>query len=447
MWTINVNQVKNMRIYGFFFLCMCVFFSTHAIVLYAQSDVLTIPIPESVQNTHEYALEIEYTYMPPFDTGETMGVRTDRSSYEDTATDAMPNFFSLTLNTNSHIYNYTITMQYGTHSIYIYPFMIEGILQSMDIEANKDLQDMFGGTQNALSIIMSAYNINTLKKKFDGALPVSIQDMISWKGSQYTAFQNGDADVFRWSTHTYAVVMLFASKAVQAKYLKRIALFVEKKGTRGTMVPTTALARYTGWGAHDYKADDLALFFETARTQHIALLPEEYALKQLFITLGILVASNASGDTSIENMPVTTGTGTISTVARSYTIALQKILLTHELMHAWFFENKSLRKYVHAVWQEASKNTQEYWKRFLSMLRYDDQFEYLVENELFAYLLQRPLDALYTHVPAWFRGYSASDSENAQVLQEMHIMAEKLNRYIQHRYNGQAGFIQNITRY
>ncbi len=417
--------------------CLFFSFSTQAQTIFPTDNALTIQVPPMAKKQSSYVLELRYTYKPPSKSIPA------RASSHDTTTEihVMPNIFSLSVKTSNIEYQYTVVMQHGTHSLYLYPLMFEGEILSITIEIPQALREVFGSIQDAINAYIYARSITTVQNMWGGALPLSMDDMLNWKGSNYTNIGNGDTDVFRWSAHPSAVVMVFRSHTVQAKYLKRLAFFVEKKHTRGTLLSETALQARKGWGAHDYKADDLAHFFETARIQNIALNPQEHTLKKLLLQLGILQYKKTSAQKNdIATSAVKTGIGTLSTISRSYSKQLQKTLLIHELLHAWFFTDALLRDTVQEIWMQKSKALKTAWRNFLSRKGYDSNFEYLVQNEFFAYLLQRSEKTLPQYVSSWF-AYTPVE-QRRMFLKEIQSAIEKLEAYIRKTYNAQAGFVQ-----
>ncbi len=401
------------------------------------NGVLVIDMPATVNTQDSYVLELRYTYKTPLEAIPTLRF----AQYSATQLHMLPNLFSLDVKTTRREYSYTVLMQKGTHSLYLYPHMLEGDVVSLTLEVPQALLDIFGSIQNTIEVQIYARGVETMRKLWSHALPLSVEDMLFWKSSLHTDIGNGDGDVFRWSAYPSAVVLVFKSNAVQAQYLKRLAFFVEKKGTRGSLLTQAALQARKGWGAHDYKADDLARFFEAARLQNVTLTLKEYALKKLLLDLGILQYKEPrSAETDIARSAVTHAVGTISTISRSYSQALQKTLLTHELLHAWFFTDARLRDVVNEQWVQSSPALKKAWKAFLARKGYDSNFEYLVQNEFFAYLLQNSKDSLARSVNSWF-AYAKVETRRA-FLQEMTSVAEKLEAYVRQVYNAQAGFLQ-----
>lgn len=395
------------------------------------SDAINISVADALAGG-ERALELSYNYDP----------RLITSSGADPL--AAANLFFITIQTDAQTYRRTVIMQDGAHSVYLYPFMFDGAITSLAVEAAPELIDLYGSTQRALNLQVRAMPVEDIRAASLGALPASLDDMLHAAPSRFTRFgvsSETEGTVFRWSAHPYAVVFLFSSHEVQDEYLKRITLFVEKKGTRGELLSGARLASRSGWGANDYKADDLATFFETARTQGVELNARELELKRMLMGFGILAAQNEAA--SIESVSVRAGEGVIGTVSRAYGAGVQEVLLGHELMHAWFFEDENMREAVRRAWDETSPELRARWRGFLEGMGYDDGFEYLAQNEFFAYLEQRPIETLTTYVPAWF-GRSVPPARAAELTDEMIAAARAIEAYIRAAYNAQSGRVKYI---
>jgi hypothetical protein len=89
----------------------------------------------------------------------------------------------------------------------------------------------------------------------------------AWRDRRY--------EVFRWENFPSLLIFDTADYAVQDRLLKRLAFFTEKTGFRGRLAPDDEIADLHGWNAHDYRAEDLAHFFQAARETNFPLLAEE----------------------------------------------------------------------------------------------------------------------------------------------------------------------------
>ena len=69
-----------------------------------------------------------------------------------------------------------------------------------------------------------------------------------------------DYELFSWTRFPGILIMDTASYAVQSRFFKRLAFYVEKRGYRGRLIPEEEFAGLHGFNAHDYRAEDLARF-------------------------------------------------------------------------------------------------------------------------------------------------------------------------------------------
>ena len=199
-----------------------------------------------------------------------------------------------------------------------------------------------------------------------------LYDSESWRQPDY--------ELFAWGRFPRILILDTASYAVQSRFFKRLAFFVEKKGCRGRLVSDQEFADLHGFNAHDYRAEDLARFFQAAREQLFALNPEEELLKQILLANGII------RDDGVFN-PVRGGILSIS--RNSYPI-LRRHLLTHECAHGLFFSLPELREASFQAWDRLPEQEQRFWKLFFRWMRYDTDDPYLTVNEYQAYLFQQP---------------------------------------------------------
>ena len=92
------------------------------------------------------------------------------------------------------------------------------------------------------------------------------------------------------------------------------------------------------------------------------------------------------------------GQGGIISISQESTPRLRNLFLIHEGYHGLFFTQKQYRETVLSVWNSLSRVEQSFWRVFLSFRNYNPNDEYLVANELQAYLMQvsrERLDAYY----------------------------------------------------
>jgi len=205
---------------------------------------------------------------------------------------------------------------------------------------------------------------------------VLLYDQGSWRQSQY--------ELFAWSRFPGILIMDTESYAVQSRFFKRLAFFVEKRGYRGRLVRDEEFAGLHGFNAHDYRAEDLARFFQAAREQLFDLNPEEELLKRILLANGIIRDEGVFSP----------GRGGILSVSRSSHPILRSHLLTHECAHGLFFSLPEFREASFQAWDRLSVQEQEFWRLFFRWMGYDTDDPYLVVNEYQAYLFQQPRSGL-----------------------------------------------------
>jgi hypothetical protein len=109
---------------------------------------------------------------------------------------------------------------------------------------------------------------------------VLLYDTAAWRNSEY--------ELFSWNRFPEILIMDTASYEVQSRFFKRLAFFVEKRGYRGRLVTNREFAGLHGFNAHDYRAEDLAVFYQTARERLFTLNPEEELLKEILLDNGVI---------------------------------------------------------------------------------------------------------------------------------------------------------------
>jgi hypothetical protein len=226
------------------------------------------------------------------------------------------------------------------------------------------------------------------------------------------AWRQPDYELFAWARFPEVLLLDTADYAVQDRFFKRLAFFVEKLGYRGRLVSGQELAGLHGFNAHDYRAEDLARFYQAAASATEPLSAEEELLRRILIANGLLRAGNL----------LQAGRGAILSISRDSPDSLRRLLLTHEALHGLFFTLPAYREACSAAWQAQEPEEREFWRLFLRWGRYDSEDPFLSANEFQAYLLQqsRPglgfyfrqrtaerLQRAYPQRAAWIRGFLA----------------------------------------
>jgi hypothetical protein len=273
--------------------------------------------------------------------------------------------------------------------------------------------------------------------------PLSI-DLASLRQYPMEEWRRREYEVFRWNLVPQILVFDFQDYEVQASFLKRLAFFVEKQGFRGTLLSEEELEGRHGWNAHDYRAEDLARFFSQAAAEEIALNRDELDLRRILIENGIIVSSSA-GYAPLE--------GGVLSISRESDEYLRGLFLTHEGFHGLFFADAGLRRRSETLWESFAPEEKEFWRAFLSWKQYDPYDEYLVVNELQAYLLQQSvrkaepyyLDYTLPRMTALYPPSAAAvDALLAERPDHFAASAAYLDEYLRSAWGLRAGDLENL---
>ena len=226
------------------------------------------------------------------------------------------------------------------------------------------------------------------------------------------ADSRADYDLYRWDLLPSVLVFDFRDYEVQNRYLRRLAFFVEKIGYKGRLASDAELAGLHAWNAHDYRAEDLAAFFETARSTSFALLPEENALRDLLLGRGVIVEKAGK---------YSAGSGAIISIARESEGYLRTLFLTHESTHAIYFVDADYRAFVQGTWAAMPREEKWFWLVYFGWKTYDVDDAYLMANEYQAYLLQQ--------VPGLVTDYFTK-SKPAELLEKHPELTERVEAYM-----------------
>ncbi|MDR2786641.1 MAG: hypothetical protein LBB83_12095 [Treponema sp.] len=202
-------------------------------------------------------------------------------------------------------------------------------------------------------------------------------------------------EVFRWPDFPGILILDTANYAVQERLFKRLAFFVEKRDYRGRLVPDQELAGLHGWNAHDYRAEDLAFFFETARLDNFPLLDEERGLYTLLLENGTLRREPEG--------KIVPGTGAVLSISRESSDYLRGRFMTHECFHGLFFIDEDFRNFSTGRWENFPPEAKRFFSSYLDSMRYDLAVSYLVVNEFMAYCSQQSV----SQAPYYFGEYLA----------------------------------------
>jgi hypothetical protein len=234
-----------------------------------------------------------------------------------------------------------------------------------------------------------------------------------------TEAPSADFSLFHWDLLPSVLVFDFKDYATQDRYLKRLAFFTEKIGYRGVLAKDEVIAGLHGWNAHDYRAEDLAAFFQAAREKSFPLGSEEKDLGRILEEAGIIVEKASPKGAG---QAYAAGEGAMISFAREANDALRWTFAVHESTHAIFFVDKEYRDFSRALWSSVDADEKWFWKAYLGWAGYDSGSDYLMGNEFQAYLLQQPV----TMVRDYFE-----KRKTAELLEKHPELEERVSAYME----------------
>jgi hypothetical protein len=265
----------------------------------------------------------------------------------------------------------------------------------------------------------------------------------SWRRKEY--------ELFRWEGFPSLLIFDTADYAAQDRLFKRLAFFTEKAGYRGHLAGDEEIADQHGWNAHDYRAQDLARFFEAARLADFPLLLEERELEAVLLSDGII---RRDGERIVP------GQGGIISISQESTVYLRSLFMTHEGFHGIFFVDEDFRDFSRRRWEALPPAARRFILSYFDYQHYDIQDEYLMINEFMAHVLQQPVsqaaryfgETLASRIDAspWRRTILPEKDEAAGNWPELAAAfrreAEAFNAYVNERWGLRAGQVYNIHK-
>ena len=262
----------------------------------------------------------------------------------------------------------------------------------------------------------------------------------NWRGNEY--------ELFVWDRFKGVLYFDTLDYAVQDDFFRRLAFFVEKAGYRGKLLSDSELAGKHGYNAHDYRAESLADFFETARKTRFPLNQKERLLADILLANGVLKL-NADGS-------IGAGQGAVISISQESSLALRYQFVAHEGWHGIFFIDDDFRNAVASIYYTLDRQTLAYLRRYFQVtpsLNYDVDDDYLMKNEFMAYMLQKPVSEVGPYFVAMAR--RSHSQAKAKELADYIIStdaagfvsaATMLEEYVSARWNLSAGRVWLISR-
>jgi len=195
-------------------------------------------------------------------------------------------------------------------------------------------------------------------------------------------WRNLSYEIFSWDNFPSLLIFDFADYAVQDRMLKRLAFFVEKTGFRGRLVPDSEIESLHGWNAHDYRAEDLACFFDKALKEFFPLSEEERELEKILLNEKIICEEHGS---------IVSGSGAIISISRESPDYLRYRFMAHEGFHGLYFIDEDFRNFSRQRWEQLPITAKRFIVSYFGFQQYDTNDEYLIINEFMAHILQQPV--------------------------------------------------------
>lgn len=235
----------------------------------------------------------------------------------------------------------------------------------------------FPSTSN--SAIIHPIDVATLTARNDFAHPVNKD------GNNLGFF------LYRWNHFPSMLIADTADYQTLGRLFNRLAFFIEKKGSAGTLYSDAELGGRFAWNGHNYNAADLARFYSAAEAEarQVTLNAEELQLRDILIAHGVIV--NAPRPLRTADDRYAAGVGGVVAISQQSNAYARRLLLQHELLHAVFYASDGYRAAVERVWLALSDEERRGWRALLGYLTYDPENEYVVMNEFHAYLLAKPV--------------------------------------------------------
>ncbi|GHV94330.1 hypothetical protein AGMMS50293_06500 [Spirochaetia bacterium] len=264
----------------------------------------------------------------------------------------------------------------------------------------------------------------------------------TWRNSRY--------EVFRWENFPSLLIFDTADYAAQDRLLKRLAFFTEKAGFRGRLAADEEIAELHGWNAHDYRAVDLARFFDLARKTNFPLLPEERELEGILLKEGIIRPGSGG---------INAGEGGIISISRESAAYLRNLFLAHESFHGLFFIDEDFRAFSRRRWEQLAPQAKGFIISYFDYQHYDIKDEYLMINEFMAHILQQPVSQAGRYFGETLASRIESSSWRRTVLPEKDEAsnswpalavafikeAEAFSAYVNQRWGLSAGRVRMVT--
>ena len=219
------------------------------------------------------------------------------------------------------------------------------------------------------------------------------------------AGRSADWRVSRLAGNPAVMIIEFPDLSEQGDALNRVAALVEKAGApRDRLLDDAALQalmarsgdnKQTFYQGHNYSADNLARFFNLARTQRIRLNAQEERIAELLLQARMLVLQDgryaAQGVQALIGFPATQPDDPRTPMEEGIDDVRRESILRHELSHGAYLTDAAYREHCRRYWRrELGDADRRRFRRFLAARQYDASIEELMIDETQAFLAHTP---------------------------------------------------------
>ena len=270
--------------------------------------------------------------------------------------------------------------------------VLSNVIKHTSLENEND-EIKFTKNNKMIEIVTIGYiNMNDY---YDINKPINsdLKFILNYKKSNY---RRNAFELFNLISEPSIYVLKFKNLQYQSLMLKRIAFFTEKKEFRGILLSNKELENKIGWRGHDYRLQDIIIFFNTAQKSNIKLNQEEIILKNLIIFNKLAYIEN--NILKIKDQSINVGFAAYPEDETILSID-QITILMHEILHMYYFIDNDFNKSIYNFWDNnVSQEDKQVWIQFLDSKDYDTNYQYLVINEFYAYISQIPKEDITNYL-------------------------------------------------
>lgn len=272
--------------------------------------------------------------------------------------------------------------------IWISPENAENVIQSSTLTAPFSYYEITENSALVSKLLMTTNDSALIPSEPEKVLVPLKTDLGLVLSSRNSTWRTKDYELYEWNIFPGILFFDTLNYSVQDQFFRRLAFFVEKAGFRGRLLSDEKLGDMHGYNAHDYSAESLASFFSACERQNFKISRKEQILKEILVKNGVIVPDSNG---------YKAGKGAVISISRESPAYLRRSLTAHEAWHGIYFTDQNFRNAVAAVYYTVDENTMSFMKGFWASqkgLGYDQNDEYLMQNEFMAYLMQQPLGSV-----------------------------------------------------